>query len=99
MAKSKKKYRIKLTKGENLLIFGSIILTIGVVLIQVFYGALEGNLNMDVERLRYEITSQEKTVESLSMQVSELTSYDKIKDIVKGMGLTYKYENIVVVNK
>ena len=33
------------------------------------------------------------------MQVSELTSYDKIKDIVKEMGLAYNNENIIVVTK
>lgn len=97
--KNKKKNTIKFTKGENLLILSCMLLVISIVLIQVFCGALEGNLNIDVERLKYEISNQEKKVESLSMQVSELTSYDKIKDIVKGMGLTYKYENIVVVDK
>jgi cell division protein FtsL len=94
-----RKKTLKFTKGEKFLFSSCILLVISIVLIQVFCGAMEGNLNLDVERLKYEINNQEKKNESLTMQMSELTSYDKIKDIVKGMGLTYKYENIVVVNK
>ena len=33
------------------------------------------------------------------MQVSELTSYDKIKDVVKDMGLAYNNENIIIISK
>ena len=54
---------------------------------------------MSVEKLKYQIQEQEKKNESLQMQVSELTSYDKIKDIVKEMGLAYNNENIIVVTK
>ncbi|MEG1309690.1 MAG: hypothetical protein RSD06_02290 [Bacilli bacterium] len=52
---------------------------------------------MSVEKLKYQISIQEKKNESLTMQVNELTSYDKIKDIVKEMGLSYNNENIIVI--
>ena len=45
----------------------------------------------------YDIQKQEKTNESLTMQVNELTSFDKIKDVVEEMGLAYNNENILVV--
>ena len=32
------------------------------------------------------------------MKVNELTSFDKIKDIVSDMGLAYNNDNIVVVS-
>ena len=53
---------------------------------------------MSVEQLKYDIDVQEKTNESLNMKVSELTSFDKIKEVVEEMGLAYNNENILIVN-
>ena len=97
--KKNKKAVIRFTKGEKLLMSCCLFLLITMLLVQVFCGSLEGNLNMSVEKLKYDISEQEKKNESLQMQVSELTSYDKIKDIVKEMGLAYNNENIIVVTK
>ncbi|MCI5521174.1 MAG: cell division protein FtsL [Tenericutes bacterium] len=97
--KKNKKAVIRFTKGEKLLMSCCLFLLITMLLVQVFCGSLEGNLNMSVEKLKYQIQEQEKKNESLQMQVSELTSYDKIKDIVKEMGLAYNNENIIVVTK
>ena len=97
--KKNKKAVIRFTKGEKLLMSCCLFLLITMLLVQVFCGSLEGNLNMSVEKLKYQIQEQEKKDESLQMQVSELTSYDKIKDIVKEMGLAYNNENIIVVTK
>ena len=97
--KKNKKAVIRFTKGEKLLMSCCLFLLITMLLDQVFCGSLEGNLNMSVEKLKYQIQEQEKKNESLQMQVSELTSYDKIKDIVKEMGLAYNNENIIVVTK
>ncbi|MBQ2409122.1 MAG: hypothetical protein II309_06775 [Bacilli bacterium] len=94
-----KKARIRITKGEKLLICSSMFLLLIMVLVQVFCGSFEGNLNMSVEKLKYQITVQEKKNESLEMQFNELTSYDKIKDVLKDMGLSYNNENIIIVNK
>ena len=93
-----KKARFKITKGEKLLIMSSMFLLLTIVLVQVFCGSYQGNLNMSVEKLKYEISVQEKKNESLGMQFNELTSYDKIKDILKEMGLSYNNENIIIVN-
>ena len=54
---------------------------------------------MNVEKLKYDITEQEKKNESLTMKVNELTSFDKVKDIAKEMGLEYNNDNIVIINK
>ena len=53
---------------------------------------------MEVEKLRSSINQQEKTNESLTMKVSELTSFEKIKDVVSDMGLAYNNDNIVVIH-
>jgi Protein required for the initiation of cell division len=96
----KKTRRMKITKGEKLIyVLGAIISPICILIIQIFCGATIGNLNISVEKLKYEINDQAKTNESLVMQVNELTSYDKLKDIVKDMGLAYNYDSIIVIEK
>ena len=52
---------------------------------------------MSNEKIRYEISTEEKTVESLTMQVNELTSFDNVSKIVKELGLAYNNDNIVVI--
>lgn len=91
--------KVRFTKGEKFLFLSCIFLISSVVLVQVFCGATTGNLSLSIEKLKYEIDSQEKKNESLTMQVNELTSYDKIKDVVKNMGLAYNNENIIIINK
>lgn len=93
------KKTVKLTKGERLIYllgFFSLVLT---VVLKIFAGAQVGNLNITVEKYNYEITQQEKKNESLEMQINELTAFDKVKDIVDNMGLSYNNENIIVINR
>jgi cell division protein FtsL len=97
--KKKATVKVRFTKGEKFLFSSCIFLVCSVVLVQVFCGATTGNLSLSIEKLKYDINSQEKKNESLNMQVSELTSYDKIKDVVKNMGLAYNNENIIIINK
>jgi len=97
--KKKAAVKVRFTKGEKFLFLSCIFLACAVVLVQVFCGATTGNLSLSIEKLKYDIDSQEKKNESLTMQVSELTSYDKIKDVVKDMGLAYNNENIIIINK
>lgn len=89
----------RMSKGEVLLYtFGSLCVIMTVVL-KVFCGASVGHLNISVEKVRYELDEQEKKNESLTMKVSELTSFDNVKEIVKDMGLAYNNNNIIVVDK
>ena len=94
-----KRRKGKFTKGEMILFFSIVGAVICTFFIDVFFGANIGHLNMSVEKMKYDITNQEKTNENLSMQVNELTSFDKINNIVKDMGLAYNNENIVIVNE
>ncbi len=99
MRKTKKR-KLRFTKGEKVVYFiGFILSPICILVVQIFCGANIGNLNISVEKLKYEIQNQEKTNESMEMQVSELTSFDKIKNVVQDMGLAYNNENIVTVEK
>lgn len=97
--KKTKTVSMRFTKGEKFLSFCTFILLSIMVLVKVFCGATQGNLSINVEKLKYQIENQKKTNESLVMQVNELTSYDTIKDVVKNMGLAYNNENIIVISK
>ena len=96
---SKKRTKLKITKGERLIYLTAIFCLFGSFIMQVFCGASIGDINVNIEKIKYEVTSQEKTNESLTMKVNELTAFDNIKDIVKDMGLEYNNDNIIVINK
>lgn len=95
----KKNNKIKFTAGEKFLFVGVSVLLFSFLFITVISSSMEGNLKMSLEKLNYQISNQKKQNESLQMQVNELTSYDKIKDIVKDMGLSYNNENIIIIEK
>ncbi len=87
-----------LTKGEKLLYVCGILCFALVIFIKAFFGAGIGNFKMANEQIKAEINSEKKNVESLTMQVNELTSYDRVKEVVKELGLAYNNDNIVVIN-
>lgn len=88
---------MKITKGERLVYVTGVVTCILTIIVQIFLGASISNLDLSVEKTKKEISTQEKTNESLKMQVNELTSFDKVSEVVKDMGLAYNNENIVVV--
>ncbi len=97
---AKRKVRtIRFTKGERLVYLSAVIATVMTFVLQVFCSANVGNLNMNIENIRAEIVEQEKKNESFSMQISELTSFDKVKEVVKEMGLAYNNDSIVIINE
>lgn len=87
-----------LTKGEKILYKSAVFSILLIFVLKIFCGAGIGHLNMSVQKLKYDINNQSKTNESLNMKVSELTSFDKIKDVVAEMGLAYNNENILIVD-
>lgn len=97
--KKKKVRKFKFTKFEKLL-YGSAILCLGgSVLSNIFFNANIGNLKLGVEKLNLEVKNQEKKNESLEMKVSELTSFDNIKEVIKELGLAYNKDNIVIIEE
>ena len=97
--KKNKKSKFRITKGEKFIYDLGIFSAIAIIFIQVFCGASIGNLNLSVEHLKGDINNEEKKIESLNMKVSELTSFDNVKDIVKDMGLAYNNDNIIVIGE
>ena len=90
--------KARLTKGEKMLYTLAFVCFLGIVVTKIFLGASITNLSMSVEQTKYDIESQEKKNESLTMKVNELTSFDKVKDIVSEMGLAYNNDNIIIIN-
>lgn len=88
-----------LTKGEKILYFSGFLCFSLAITIKIFFGASIGNCKMNNEKIRYEIANENKTVESLTMQVNELTSFDNVSKVVKELGLAYNNDNIIVINK
>ncbi len=96
MAKKKKS---KITKGERLLYFYAVLAFFLMLSLKIFCGAWVGEMKMSIEEKRYNIEEQEKTNESLTMQVNELTSFENVQKVVKEMGLAYNNDNIIVIDK
>ena len=96
---AKKRKKIKISKGEKLLYFYGIVALVFTISLKIFCGAFIGEVKMSIEEINYNIDSQEKTNESLTMKVSELTSFENVSGVVKDMGLAYNNDNIVVINK
>lgn len=90
--------KLKVTHGEKVLYSMAILCAVFSFAVSIFCGANIGNLKMNVERLKYDITEQEKKNESLTMKMNELTSFDKVKDVAKEMGLEYNNDNIIIIN-
>ena len=88
----------KMKRGEVILYTLGVLCFIMTFVIQNFCGASIGHLNLSVEKIKYEVEEQTKKKESLMMKIDELTSFDKVKGIVKDMGLAYNNSNIIVVN-
>ena len=98
MKRKNVKKRIVLTKFEKLLYSFALILLVLAPLATVFAQATLSKVNYDVEKIKDEISVQEKTNQSLSMKISELASLDKIQEVAESEGLSYNNNNIKYVD-
>ncbi len=91
---TKKVTKRRFFKGEKMLY---VLIGIAVFLFPVsivFTKAVLSESNIDLEQLRSEISKQEGINESLSMQVDELASLDKIQSVATEKGMSYNNDNI-----
>lgn len=95
----KKTTKIKLLKGEKLmyilLVLVMLLIPVGNVLTQ----ALLSETNIEVEQIKSKIATQEKTNESLNMQINELASLENVKEVADQYGLSYNNDNIKNMNE
>ena len=93
----KNQKRVRLLKGEKFMYFIIILLLCLIPMLNVYTSSLVTKTNIDVEKLKKEISSQEEENESLSMQIDELASIDNIFNVAKEYGLSYNNSSILQV--
>ena len=98
MKKKNVRRRLVLTKFEKLLYGFALFLLVLAPLATVFSQSALSKVNYDVEKIKGEISAQEKVNESLSMKISELASLDKIQEVAQSEGLSYNNSNIKYVD-
>ncbi len=92
--KKTKKAKLKITKFEKILYIFTIALLLMAPISIVFTKSTLSEINFEVEKLKKEIATREKTNESLEMKINELVSLDNIKNVIKKEGLSYNNDNI-----
>ena len=90
----KAKKKKKVGKFEKLIYTFTFILLLASPFGVVFFQATLSKVNIDVERTKKEIKTQEKKNESLEMKINELASLDKIIEVAEEQGLSYNNDNI-----
>ena len=96
MKKRNKKVRLK---GEK---FVSILIVLAIIafpIATVPTKAILSETNIALEKMKGEIKNQEEVNESLSMQVDELASLDKIEEVATSKGLSYNNRNIKSIHE
>ncbi len=97
--KKPKTKTIKIYKGERFLSLLILFLLIMLPICTVLTKAVLSETNISVEQLKDKIEDQEGKNESLSMQIDELASLDKIQEVADEQGLSYNNTNIKNINE
>jgi cell division protein FtsL len=92
--KKNKKKKNRCSKLEKLVYTITLLLVFASPFAVVFFQATLSKVNIDVEKVKKEIRSQEKKNESLEMKINELASLDKIIEVAQEQGLSYNNDNI-----
>lgn len=88
---------IKFYKGEKLMLSLVVIFFITSLVVTVYSNARLSSSNIEVERMKNKIETQENVNSSLSMQVDELASLSNIQSVAESYGLSYNNDNIIVI--
>lgn len=95
----KRQKKVTLLKGEKMIYVLILLAIIAFPLGTVFTKAVLSETNISVEQMKSKISTQEGVNESLSMQVDELASLDKIQQVATEKGLSYNNSNIKNINE
>lgn len=91
---TKKVRRVKMLKGEKMIYVLLLLLVVTLPMSTVFTKAVLSETNIEVEQMKSKIDKQENINESLTMQIDELASLDKIQEVANEKGLSYNNSNI-----
>ena len=95
----KRNKRVKILKGEKMNYTLILFAVISFPIATVFTKAKLSETNIALEQIKYKVSTQEGINESLSMQVDELASLDKIESVATEKGLSYNNNNIKNINE
>lgn len=87
------------TKFERMMISLTVVTAFCVFISVFFFKAQLSSVNIEVERLKKEVSKQENLNESLTMKVNELISFENMQLVAAEEGLEYNNNNIIVINK
>ena len=93
----KKSKKAKAIRGEKIIWLLIFLVLFTTPLIHVITKSKLSQTNIEVERLKKDISKQENVNESLNMKIHEPASLDKIREVAESNGLSYKNNNIKVV--
>lgn len=95
-----KRKRIKKNVGkfEKLIYTFALIVLFAFPFSVIFLQATHSKVNIEVERIKKQIKTQERKNESLSMKINELASLDKIIEVAQKQGLRYNNNNIRLID-
>ena len=95
----KVKKRLKMSKFERLVYIFTLVMVLITPFALVFSQATLSEINFEVEKVKNQITTQEKKNTSLTMKINELASLEKIQEVAKEQGLSYNNNNIRTVTE
>ena len=95
----KRNKRVKILKGEKMIYTLILLAVISFPIATVFTKAKLSETNIALEQIKNKVSTQEGINESLSMQVDELASLDKIESVATEKGLSYNNNNIKNINE
>lgn len=93
------KKRTRKTKIERFMTSMSVITGLFAFISIFFFKAQLSSVNIEVEKLKKNVTKQEKVNESLTMKVNELISLENMQLVAAREGLEYNNNNIIVIQK
>ncbi|MCR5787526.1 MAG: cell division protein FtsL [Bacilli bacterium] len=91
--------KVKFLKGEKFMYLLLALLVVAIPVAKVCTQAILSESNIKVEKLKKDITKQQRYNESLSMKISELASLENIENIANELGLSYNNDNIKTVSE
>lgn len=93
------KQRRRKTKFERMMISLTVSTAFCVFVSLFFFKAQLSSVNIEVEKLKKDVTKQQKVNESLTMKVNELVSLENMQLVAASSGLEYNNNNIIVIQE
>lgn len=91
--------RRRKTKFEKMMISLTCVTIFCVFVSVFFFKAQLSSINIEVEKLKNTISTQENVNESLTMKVNELISLENMQLVAAESGLEYNNNNIIVIQE